>query len=202
MSTESRLELFKLDPIDQKTLFWMMDNKPDSVRSWINYISNTYKRNRTTVIDAEKFFNEVSPELEDNEMQPLHHRTTKSILLVDDDKTFNFLHARMLEISGISDQIRTTLNGVQALELLKKSSLEENLPDVILLDLSMPVMDGFGFLEAFKSADIPDKDSISIVVVTSSSDYRDRNKAKELGIEHFLTKPVKKEELIEAISDL
>jgi len=121
---------------------------------------------------------------------------------VDDDKTFNFLHARMLEISGISDQIRTTLNGVQALELLKKSSLEENLPDVILLDLSMPVMDGFGFLEAFKNADIPDKDSISIIVVTSSSDNRDRNKAKELGIERFLTKPVSEKELIETISEL
>lgn len=198
MTTESKLELFKLDPIDQKTLFWMMDNKPDSVRTWINYISRTY-RNRT-LIDPEKFFNEVAPELDENFVQPAIASNTRKILLVDDDKTFNFLHTRMLEITGVADEVESSLNGAQALKLLENSG--EKIPDVILLDLSMPVMDGFGFIEAFRKSEIPNKENVSIIIVSSSSDFRDKAKARELGIEHFLTKPVDREELVSAVRGL
>lgn len=198
MTNDNKLELFKLDPIDQKTLFWMMDNKPDSVRSWINYISRTYSRNRT-IVDAEKFFNEVAPELEAEFLQPVNRNNNKKILLVDDDKTFNFLHTRIFEITGIADEINSALNGVQAIDLLKKSSDNSSLPDVILLDLSMPVMDGFTFLEAFNKTDIPNKENITIIIVSSSSDYRDKVKAREMGIEHFLVKPVNESELCSAV---
>ena len=197
MTTESKLELFKLDPIDQKTLFWMMDNKPDSVRTWINHISRTYK-NRI-LIDPEKFFNEVAPELdEDFNQSPIEHRT-KKILLVDDDKTFNFLHTRILEITGVAGEINIALNGNQAINSLMKLARENNLPDIILLDLSMPVMDGFDFLEAFKQSNIPDKEKITIIVITSSNDYRDKNRASNLGIEHFLSKPVNENELYQVV---
>jgi CheY-like chemotaxis protein len=200
MTSESKLELFKLDSIDQKTLFWMMDNKPESVRHWINYISRTYSRSRTFV-DADKFFSEVSPELEDDSLQPSINNKSRKILLVDDDKTYNFLHTRIFEITGIADEINATLYGVQAIDLLRKSSDKSSLPDVILLDLSMPVMDGFAFLEAFKKSDIPNKENITIIIVTSSSDYRDKAKARELGIKHFLVKPVNENELCNAVME-
>lgn len=194
MASEDNLELFKLDPIDQKTLFWMMDNKPEAVRSWINYISNTYKRNRTLLIDAVKFFDEVEPDLHPETTAVRVKARPKNVLLVDDDRTFNFLHTRILEITGVADTITSTLNGAQAIELLKKSA-GENRPDIILLDLSMPVMDGFSFLEAFRKSEIPGKENITIIIVTSSGDYRDKVRAKELGVDYFLTKPVNESEL-------
>lgn len=198
MTNESKLELFKLDGIDQKTLFWMMDNKPESVRHWINYISRTYSRSRVFV-DADKFFSEVAPELEDYSFQPSVTQKSRKILLVDDDKTYNFLHTRIFEITGVADEISAALNGIQAIDLLRSSSDNSTLPDVILLDLSMPVMDGFAFLEAFKQSDIPNKENISIIIVTSSSDYRDKARARELGVKHFMVKPVNESELCSAV---
>lgn len=198
MTSESKLELFKLDGIDQKTLFWMMDNKPESVRHWINYISRTYIRSRVFV-DADKFFREVAPELESDSFQPSVINKSRKILLVDDDKTYNFLHTRIFEITGIADEVSAALNGVQAIDLLRSSSDNSTLPDVILLDLSMPVMDGFAFLEAFKQSDIPNKENVSIIIVTSSSDYRDKARARELGVKHFMVKPVNESELCSAV---
>ena len=71
--------------------------------------------------------------------------------------------------------------------------------DVILLDLNMPVMDGFTFLEAFQRLKLPRKDAVNIIIVTSSDDARDRERAKEMGITRYLTKPLSEANLISAL---
>jgi len=199
MTSDDNLELFKLDITDRKVLFWMMDHSPDSLRSWIEYIATQYKSKGKDLIDAGRLFQEVIIEMPDEESQQSHKTwRPKKILLVDDESIFNFLHKRMLELAGLVDEIHISLNGVQALDFLT-TNLAGNLPDVILLDLSMPVMDGLSFIDTFNQLDVPNKEKISIVVITSSLAERDRLRAKELGIKHYLVKPVDQEELCAAV---
>ena len=92
--------------------------------------------------------------------------------------------------------VTTVLNGKQALELLeeyKKGNVQR--PDIIFLDLNMPIMNGYEFIEAFALMDLPDKNAITIVVLTSSADPNDLARAKELGIKYYFNKPLTKEEI-------
>jgi CheY-like chemotaxis protein len=126
----------------------------------------------------------------------------KNILLVDDDHIFNFLSAKILQKTGIAGEINTALNGKEALDLLNNCYTNSvTVPDVILLDLNMPIMDGFTFLEAFKDLKIPNKDSIQIIVVSSSQDPRDIQRARELGAKHYMQKPITEHGLKAVLSD-
>ncbi|HWA35782.1 MAG TPA: hypothetical protein VG737_16680 [Cyclobacteriaceae bacterium] len=57
-------EFFKLDPIDRKTLFWMMDHAPDAIRSWLEYVAEEYRDKKQIVIDHTRLRMEVEIELE------------------------------------------------------------------------------------------------------------------------------------------
>lgn len=125
----------------------------------------------------------------------------KKILLVDDDNIFIMLHRRMLELSGIQAEIRTASNGLQALELLQRDQAEKfTLPDLILLDLLMPEMDGFEFITRLKNLQLPDADSIKIIVLSSSADKRDITRVNEAGIVNYLVKPLTFDTLMETIN--
>lgn len=124
----------------------------------------------------------------------------KKVLLVDDDPIFNFLHTRMLSVGGLAKEIHTALNGQQALDLLNGYfSGTASLPDAILLDLAMPELDGFGFLEALQKLKIPFIERVNIVVITSSINPKDMERVRKLGIENCLIKPVTMEKLKEVL---
>ncbi|HEV8512367.1 MAG TPA: response regulator [Cyclobacteriaceae bacterium] len=115
----------------------------------------------------------------------------KNVLLVDDDSIFNFLNERTLQSLGFVNDIHTALNGKQAIELFNDYfGGSKPLPDIILLDLNMPIMDGFSFLEAFRRLDLPGKDQVKVVIVTSSDSPDDIKRAKDLGVSQYLTKPL------------
>lgn len=120
----------------------------------------------------------------------------KNVLLVDDDNIFNFLSTKTLQQMGIANEIHTALNGREALDLLNNYFTGSYAtPDVILLDLNMPVLDGFGFLEAFQRLNMPNKERITVIIVTSSNDPKDVERARKMGITHYLTKPLSEEKL-------
>jgi CheY-like chemotaxis protein len=130
------------------------------------------------------------------------HAMMKNVLLVDDDHIFNFLSAKILQKTGLAGEINTALNGKEALEILNKHYRESvTVPDVILLDLNMPIMDGFTFLEAFKDLKMPHKDEIQIIVVSSSQDPRDIQRARELGVKHYMQKPITEHGLKAVLND-
>jgi CheY-like chemotaxis protein len=124
----------------------------------------------------------------------------KNVLLVDDDKIFNFLSEKTLLHMGIANEIHSALNGKEAIDLLNDYFQgSRSMPDIIFLDLNMPIMDGFGFIEAFRRLNLPHKEKVKIIIVTSSQDPRDLARARDLGIEHYLTKPVTEDKLRTAL---
>lgn len=126
----------------------------------------------------------------------------KNVLLVDDDAVMNFVNTRTLERMGIANRIHTALNGKEAIDLFNDYySGKTALPDLVLLDLNMPVMDGFQFIELFQKLKIPQSEHVKIVIVSSSRDSKDIQRAKALGIEHFLLKPVNDEHIRSVLVD-
>jgi CheY-like chemotaxis protein len=120
----------------------------------------------------------------------------KRILLIDDDRICTFLCSKTLERMEIAEEIHIAANGKEGIDLLDTHFRNSGtIPDIILLDLSMPVMDGFGFLEAFKTLSLINKERIKIIIVTSSANPGDMGKAKKMGVEHYLTKPISEEKL-------
>jgi CheY-like chemotaxis protein len=129
--------------------------------------------------------------------------TKKNVLLVDDDKIFNFLNRHVLTATGLANQINTALNGSEALSYFDNSGPQPlaETPEVVLLDLNMPVMDGFEFMKAFQILNFPGKEKVVIIVVTSSMNPDDIRRAKELGVKHYLNKPLTEEDLTSVMTE-
>lgn len=126
----------------------------------------------------------------------------KRVLLVDDDKICNFITETTLNRLGIAKEIHSALNGKEALDLLNDYFTGDRaIPDIILLDLNMPIMDGFQFIEAFKRLDYPKKEKVLIVVLTSSENPEDIIKAKKMGVDHYLTKPLNEAKLLAVLKE-
>ncbi|MDB5283201.1 MAG: hypothetical protein JWO06_2276 [Bacteroidota bacterium] len=94
----------------------------------------------------------------------------KKILLVEDDQAFNFLNRMFLKSNEVDCQVDEALNGKAALDYL---SATKECPEVILLDLNMPVMDGFEFLEQLKKRNKCSHAS-NVFILTSSALEEDR----------------------------
>ncbi len=125
----------------------------------------------------------------------------KRILLIDDDEISNFLNKSMIKKSGLFEEVHVLNNAVFALEFLKElESASKPFPDVILLDLMMPVMDGFEFLKELDKMDSRLQKSLKIVMLTSSLDPKDRisalNNPKVIG---FLSKPINQTKISELL---
>lgn len=129
-----------------------------------------------------------------------------NILLVDDDEIYLYLTERLLD--GISENLEVTTftdGGEKALEHVSKCIDEggADLPGVILLDVNMPFLDGWGFLREFKKLESDSKSKIRIYLVTSSERQRDKERAKEFDeLTGYVVKPVSEDTLVEILSEV
>ncbi|KAA9340646.1 response regulator [Adhaeribacter soli] len=108
----------------------------------------------------------------------------KTILLVDDDDTTNYLNQRLLESLNAAEKIVVLKDGEQAIDYLIKACQAGNeeaypCPDLMFLDIKMPVMDGFEFLEAYKEVKAKFDKEIIILMLTSSASFYDLEKLKQ-----------------------
>ncbi|MEW7277193.1 response regulator [Aquimarina sp. 2201CG1-2-11] len=119
--------------------------------------------------------------------------------IIDDDPIFVFGIKKVMELINFSDSIMVFKNGQEALDNLKPIILsKEELPDIILLDLNMPVLDGWQFLDEFIK--IPCEKIIIIYVVSSSIDPEDILRAKSYqGVSDYIVKPITIERLKEVL---
>jgi CheY-like chemotaxis protein len=116
----------------------------------------------------------------------------KKILFVDDDPVFHFLYVRIIKLIDIDCEVRLALNGKDALDILSSQRLNSFIPDYIFVDLNMPVMDGFCFIERFRAMESSAKTNTMITVLTSSDNDNDRSRVSALGIENYILKPLDK----------
>lgn len=121
------------------------------------------------------------------------------VLLVDDSQPSNFLSKLTLQKHGINCSIDECLNGKKAVEYLRKS---EECPGVILLDINMPVMDGFEFLENYKN-EAKCFDKSKVFMLTSSARDEDKNKSmKHDFVKGYFAKPLTEEHVEEILASL
>jgi len=116
-----------------------------------------------------------------------------AILLIDDNETSNFLNERLLRRLNLTDHILVLSNGKQALDYLENLSRQggqaDLKPELILLDINMPVLDGFEFLELFQQLDARFRQGIHIAMLSTSNHPQDTGKASTFQA-HYLTKPL------------
>ena len=118
------------------------------------------------------------------------------ILLIDDDNTTNFFNKIVIKKADVCDNVHSVLTAHDAIEYLRTRYNEgQPLPDVIFLDINMPEMNGWEFMEVYTGLDIP-KDNISIYMLSSSQNDEDVQLAKSHPlITDFLKKPLNASQL-------
>ena len=115
------------------------------------------------------------------------------VFVVDDDKIFHFIIKKLLVSNNINVEPEFFENGLQAIEGIKrKLDRQEAPPDLILLDINMPVLDGWQFLEEFKILKSRIQKEISIYIISSSDNTFDRNRANDFKdeIKDYYLKPI------------
>ena len=124
--------------------------------------------------------------------------TNKLIWLVDDDPIYHIIMKRVINKSGLSSQVTSFQNGKDAIASLK-NSINENLdlPDLILLDIEMPVLDGWGFMDEWTNLKQQLPTNIQIYISSSSIAIEDKTKAKNNpDILGYMSKPISIEDLL------
>ena len=139
--------------------------------------------------DVQKILSTPAPEL----TPATHKKSVKSptIMVVDDSLTVRKVTCRLLEREGCDVVIAK--NGIEAIE-----SLQEIIPDVMLIDLEMPKMNGFELIEKVRAN--PETAHIPLIIISSRTAEKHRKIAKDLGVHIFLGKPYKEEELLNHLS--
>ncbi|GAB4476697.1 MAG: response regulator [Thermoflexibacter sp.] len=123
------------------------------------------------------------------------------ICIIDDDKLYQFTIQKAIEKTQKVGQIISFPNGYEAISFLKNHLSQPNkLPEVILLDINMPVMDGWQFLNEYLALENQIAKKSIIYIVTSSIDNADKLKVKSLeGVKDFVVKPISKDRLAEIL---
>jgi CheY-like chemotaxis protein len=124
-----------------------------------------------------------------------------TVMLIDDNEIDNLINQKMIEAASIAENIYTHTGAKSAIEFLKNMEklevADKVLPDVIFLDIDMPLMDGFQFLDEFEKLTNVAKKKCKIVMLTSSINPQDFNRSKKYeNVRLFLNKPLSHDSIV------
>ena len=123
--------------------------------------------------------------------------------IIDDDDMYTNLIIKMINKKKLSKDLLTFKNGKEALDYFVQTlekTAENKAPQIILLDLNMPVMDGWQFLNELEQHNFPQLKNTTLYIVSSSINPADMERSKTINlVNDFLVKPVSSEELSQAL---
>ena len=116
----------------------------------------------------------------------------KFVMLIDEDEIDNLINQKIIEANNFSERIEVFQTGGDALEYLSENAKDaEKLPDLIFLDINMPIMDGFQFLENFEKLEDSIHAKCKIIMLSSSISPRDIDRAaSNKYVKKYLNKPL------------
>jgi len=123
-----------------------------------------------------------------------------SVLLVDDDEINNFISIKLIKKALLNTEIMACLNGKFAIDQLVEIQRNDisKLPDYILLDINMPIMNGWEFLDEYKRLNIDPLGKTKIFIISSSVFSNDINKARSYPlVKDFISKPLNVDKIVE-----
>ncbi len=116
----------------------------------------------------------------------------KSVMLVDDNEIDNIINEKIIEANSFAEQILVFQTGQEALEYLESNQENaEKLPEIVFLDINMPIMDGFQFLEDFEKFSEKVLEKCKIIMLSSSISPKDIDRAASSKyVKKYLNKPL------------
>ena len=123
-----------------------------------------------------------------------------SVLLVDDDEINNFISIKLIKKALLNTEIMACLNGKFAIDTLMEIQRTDpaKMPDYILLDINMPIMNGWEFLDEYKRLGIDPEGKCKIFIISSSVFSNDINKARSYPlVKDFISKPLNVEKIVD-----
>ncbi len=119
-------------------------------------------------------------------------KKVQRLFIVDDDSLFTHIASMIVESTDMVEEVKVYNNGEKAFDyLIAHRDIPEKLPDIILLDLSMPIMDGWSFLDKFMALKLAKAKPIEIYICSSSISLDDIEKARSLNIvSDYIIKPL------------
>lgn len=125
----------------------------------------------------------------------------RTVMLIDDNEIDNLINQKMIEAAAIAENIYTHTGAKSAIEFFKNMEkmdvADKVLPDIIFLDIDMPLMDGFQFLDEFEKLAPATKKKSRIVMLTSSINPQDFSRSKKYpNVKLYLNKPLSHDSII------
>lgn len=131
----------------------------------------------------------------------IFERQMVTACIIDDDDIFIYGFKKFIEIKGVFAHILNFSNGKEAIDYLKNPNYAGSLPDVIFVDINMPVMDGWEFTQNFEEIKSLIGKKISVYAISSSVDIKDINRAKNNPvIKDYILKPISESHVAEIIN--
>lgn len=118
------------------------------------------------------------------------------VLIIDDDEINNFVCSKVIQKHEFANEVKTFVSGQEGLDYLRAiiNNEEETLPDVILLDINMPIMNGWAFLEKYQQMMVNFNKNPVLLMLSSSVYEEDIDKARQHPeVKDYITKPLNKE---------